>query len=347
MKAGTRLDRVDALRALALLPVLLVNLGSFHGADGGPMLQPAPAGSASAWVLTWLASALLAGKGITLLNFLVGYGLTLGRKPEQRARRLLSVGLLHGFLLYWGDILTSYALAMLMGLRHRRARLRSLIRRGLFWLLSGLLVMVLTTAIPAGDPAEPGLFSSVAKAQGFWPWWTANAETFGLMLLSLPIILPSTYGLLLLGLTAGRLRLLSHRRWRPLWRRLARWALPLVGLNLLVALPGWTAGEPLLSMPISLLMGLLSVPAWAAWLLARDTPPPSWLAQAGRNTLSIYLAGSLLIVLLLSGAGMHGRPGTVAVQAVALLAWLGLVGLSAAAARAGRRLPLEAWMARP
>lgn len=347
MKVGTRLDRVDALRALALLPVLVVNLASFQVSDPQALLAPSPADSGLAWLLVWLVSALLLGKGVTLLNFLLGYSLTLGRDPERRARRLLFLGLLHGFLLFYGDILSSYALAGLMAWRLRRARLRGLIRRALGWtLLGSLLFLAMSLSFAGGSPGttEPG-YGNVAQAQGLFAWWLANAELYGLMLLALPVTLPLSYGLALLGLAAGRLRVFSHRRWRSVWRRLARAAVPLVGINLALAL-ALMEGRGVLFMGLLPALALLTLPSWVAWLLSRAHLPRA-LVLAGRNTLSMYLGSSLLIVLLLSGAGLHAQPGTGAVLAIAVLAWAGLAAISASAAARGYRLPAEAWMARP
>lgn len=345
MRAGARLERVDALRALALLPVLVVNLGSFHAPEAGPMLAPMPADSLLAWGLAWLGTALLVGKGITLLNFLVGYSLTLGRAPLLRARRLLTLGLLHGFLLYYGDILTAYALAALMALRHRRARLRGLVWRGVGWLGLGLTLMAAVVAWSAGVPADsgPGWFGSVALAEGMAAWWTANAGAYAVACVSLLLTLPAAYGLVLLGLAAGRLRLLAHRRWRRLWQACARWALPLLAMNLVLAWPMLTQRE---SFGLTQALAVVSLPAWVAWLLLR-TELPQFLVLAGRNTLTVYLAGSLLLVTLLSGAGLHWPAGTGASFGLAFGAWLLFCGLGVAAARRGWRLPAEAWMARP
>ena len=182
------------------------------------------------------------------------------------------------------------------------------------------------------------------KASGLWPWWRANAASYGAALIGLALTLPSTYGLALLGLAAGRLRLLTHRRWAGLLRRWARWALPLLMLNLSVAWPVARA-EGIEGLVLSWILALLSLPSWVAWLLCLRKLPVT-LALAGRNTLSIYLAGSLLIVLLLSGAGLHWAGGSAAIMGLASLVWLLLLGCSAWAAARGWRLPAEAWMAR-
>jgi uncharacterized protein len=158
-------------------------------------------------------------------------------------------------------------------------------------------------------------------------------------------MLPLTYGITLLGLAAGRLRLLTHRRWRPRWQRLAHAAWPLVGLNLLVALAMLHDAFGV-GLWLSFFMALLSLPSWVSWCLLRSSLP-AFLPLAGRNTLTVYVGSSLLLVLLLSGAGLHWAPGSVALFALGLVAWTLLMALSARAARAGRRLPLEAWIARP
>ena len=100
-----RVAAVDALRALALLPVVAVNWGGYGALpDMGPMSPPTPAGSVLAEAVSWFMHALIAGKGISLLAFLFGYsqGLSQDRGEAGLARRrrrlgkLLLLGVLSG-----------------------------------------------------------------------------------------------------------------------------------------------------------------------------------------------------------------------------------------------------------
>lgn len=334
---------LDALRALALLPVIVVNWASYATPmNAALMLAPRPADSIPAQLLAALGSGLLEAKGVTLLTFLFGYGLVLGSRQASRVRRLLGLGLAHGLLLYFGDILTAYALAGLMALSHRRESLKRLRRRALSWLLMGLGLGVAIVSLSAGASDE-SLVVAPHAADGLLGWWQANALMYVAAWLMLLIVLPWTYALALLGMLAARLRWLTHRRWQAQRARLARAALPLLLLNL--GYGAWLVlTQPAAATALSALMALLTLPAWVAWLLQRQLP--AWLAAAGQQTLSVYLLSSLLLVLLWSPAGLGWSPGSAAVVLLAVLSWWLLMQGAAWLTRQGRRGPLEAWMAR-
>jgi uncharacterized protein len=340
---AARLAGVDALRALALLPVVLVNFASYVTPLSAPtMLEPRPADSLLAILVTAFTAGLIEAKGVTLLSFLFGYSLVLGSRHVARLKRLLGLGLAHGLLLYFGDILGTYAVAGALALRRRRERLRNLLRRAVFWTCSGLLITLPFGADTGeGDATALGL-GSLHQASGFFDWWTVNAQLYGFGWLALLVILPLTYGLVLLGICGARLRLLSHRRWRGRWQACARWAAPLLLLNLGYGL--LQATQPLAGVGLTSAFALLTLPSWVSFFLLRQ--PPSLLAAAGRNTLTVYIGSSLLLVLLLSGAGLALPLGSAATVGLALCVWVLLLGWSARAAGQGKRLPLERWLAR-
>lgn len=123
-REAPRAGAVDALRAAALLPVVAVNwVGYGFLPDAGPLGPAQPAGSPGAQAEWWVVAAVLACKGLALLAFLFGYGQGLSRRARgdqalavrrRRMRRLLALGVLHGLLLYGGDMLTVYALCGLL-----------------------------------------------------------------------------------------------------------------------------------------------------------------------------------------------------------------------------------------
>ncbi len=336
---------VDVLRAVALLAVVIVNVAGYRALpDAGPLPALGPGDGAAAFALTALVATLLQGKGVALLTFLFGYSLALGRTTHARSRlnRLLAIGLLHGFALYCGDILSFYALCGLAVLRHRRSRLRSLCRRIWVWgLLGSLLTGLLVALLPdLGGPSETTELALV-DAQTLQAWWVGNASAYGVQLLALPLYFLLGYPLLLAGLLAGRLQLLQHRRWRPLWQRaLRRWGLPLLLVNLVYGLAYAQALQDGDALPVvvglSHWVGVLSLIGLIPWVLLRDWP--AWLQRAGRNTLSPYLVSSVAAVAL----GMLWQPGLAAAYGFALWVWLLLSAWGASA----ERLPLEAWLAR-
>ncbi len=359
----------DALRALALLGVLAVNAAGYLSSPWGAVLgdEAAEAGSA-ARLLQGAMAFLVQGKAYPILAFLFGMSLAmaLAGRPRQpaleraraRQRALLLLGVLHGVFIYFGDILTMYALIGWLVLRHATApwaRLRGLLRRALIWaLVVGALAAVLVIAglamAPAADleaEAEPD-FTAVAT----WPeFWLLNAEGYGFIQVGTLVLGFALLRLLMLaGVAAVRLRWLTHPRWDGQRRRLLRrWTWPALVLNALygvayisfggdrdalgmVEVLGFSAG-PLLSMVM--VTALAQHARSAPWLLA--------LAPLGRRTLTLYVGHGLVCVLLFSGVGLGLRPGPFGLLAFAVglwtLAWL------AARASGRHRWPLEAWMA--
>ncbi|MBB4845324.1 uncharacterized protein HNP55_003871 [Paucibacter oligotrophus] len=359
---------VDGLRALALLAVIAVNwMGYASLPEAGPLGAALPASSWLAQASLALVAALLAGKGITLLAFLFGYGQGLSRRargqaalPHRRRRmqRLLLLGLLHGVFIYMGDILTLYAISGLLMLAWSDLRLRQLWRR-LIVLLALELLLSLAIAVwllQGGWVEKSAEFRSLAQASGWWDWIRLNGGSFlagalGQLLLALPFFM----GMMTAGLMAARLRLFSHRRWRG---RLQRWAStcfwPGLVLNLVWGLSLWQAlrsqNERLeqlcwtiyIWLALSLLVGLVPRLVLAAQGGARFM---QYLAPAGRHTLSIYIGSSLLSLLLLSGVGLGlGLSwGTATLLGLSLLYWGLWMGV---APRIKFRLPLEAWLSR-
>lgn len=349
--APPRVVAVDALRALALLPVVVVNALSYTELPGGGFyssLAGAPWWDVGAVALV---TALLQGKGIALLMFLFGYSLGWARAPRQRLRRLLGIGLLHGGLLYLGDIVHQYALFGLWVQRLRRWRWRWLVRMTVFWAALGtsLLVLSLWGATAAGvDEIRPG--PRLATASTWSDWVSLNAGGFfGDMPWMLAFLGPGMIAVMSLGLMAGRLRLLHHRRWRGVWARAARWAPGMLWLNgaygvwVALTLQESVAVAGITTMAMTWL-GPLTLATWVPWLLLRARWP-AWLVRAGRNTLTMYIGSSLLVVLALAGPALAWQPTPLELTLAALLAWGGLAGLSAWAAAQGRRLPLEALLA--
>lgn len=357
---------VDALRALALLPVVAVNwVGYALLPDAGPLGAATPADSW--WAQGWLIviATLLAGKGITLLAFLFGYSQGLSRQARgdqadaarrRRMRRLLLLGVVHGVLIYAGDILTVYAACGLLMLSWSRLRLRQLRRRFITLLTVELMLIVLVSPwiVHLARSEPPQVLSSLATPIG-WPGWLAlNAWGYfinQMSMLLLGFLLP--LGLMTAGLMAARLRLFSHPRWRAALQRCARrWLWPGLTLNLAwglalwhvlrIAEPGWSDVLYAFSMYVAmpLLVGLVP---WLVLAAQRREAAMARLALAGPHTLSFYIGSSLLSLALLSGTGLALPLGTAALGMLALLCWSLWV---AVAPRWRGRLPLEAWLSK-
>ncbi len=142
-----RISSVDTLRGFALLGILAMNITSyalFEGFDYRPVIL----GSiGKTTLLLWAARFILfEGKMRALFSMLFGAGVILltsrlekrgeaSRSADIFLRRnlwLLAIGVIHGFFLWWGDILYTYALTGLLFLYPcRKVNPKRLIAAGL------------------------------------------------------------------------------------------------------------------------------------------------------------------------------------------------------------------------
>jgi uncharacterized protein len=136
---GERLASLDLLRGVAVLGILAINIGGFAGPIAATISPNLPARASLADEAVW-ALGLLAfeGKMRALFTMLFGASLLLfveqadahGANGERLQFRRLGwlalAGYLHYLLLWWGDILFTYALAGFAALAFRHAPPRAL-----------------------------------------------------------------------------------------------------------------------------------------------------------------------------------------------------------------------------
>jgi uncharacterized protein len=348
-----RVEIIDALRGFALLGIVLVNVGYFASTwhiSGLP--DPAargPIDGAVAFVLTALAET----KFYLLFSLLFGYSFTIQMESARRAghalgpafiRRLLALFVLgagHAVLLFNGDILGTYAImgVILLVARKRSPRAAAGIAAAILVALATLVALSALSAPLIVDPAA--LAATARDAQEGYRG--SPADVIGSRVDELPtawtILLlfqaPCALALFLLGLAAGKLRLLHDAaEHRALWRRLR------LG-GLLIGLPGgvlyaWGTASRL-EHPVRALLidaaDVLLAPALTAGLTAtvilallspRARAVRQWLAPAGRMALTCYLTQSLVLAFIFTGygAGLVGRVGAGAATTIALSLFL-------------------------
>lgn len=362
--AGERLILLDALRGFALAGVLLANLRDFslYGLLDDAARGALPTAAFDAWADAAL-DVLVGGKAMTLFALLFGVGFALqlqragnnARARTRFARRmliLLGFGLLHAWLLWWGDILRYYALLGLLLIPLARWRARSLVLLGLFvTLLLTSLVQPLMGGWSArfGDGDALRADALAAFWHGDWGAWLRTNFAYDLyMHVSAWSLVFFTLGRLLLGAGLGRGGwLLEPARHRTQWTRLLWTCLP-AGLALTLAyalqdrelIARWTFGvEPMPARMVSrflrnaayLLTALGYLSAFVlAWLQPRGQRALAWFAPMGRMALTHYIAQSVAGIALFYGVGLglgprFGMPAVIGafVLIFALQAWLG------------------------
>ena len=119
-----RINEIDAVRAVALLGILMMNIMTFAGSyinlgTGEP--SASYTGTANEYSL-WFINSFVTSSFFTMFSFLFGLGFYIfmerarlrSDKPDllfvRRLVILLIIGILHGVFIWYGDILTQYAI---------------------------------------------------------------------------------------------------------------------------------------------------------------------------------------------------------------------------------------------
>ncbi len=169
---AARIDSIDVLRGFALLGILVMNVQAFAMPQAA-YFNPTAYGDlegANLWV--WLTGRMFFDqKFMTLFSMLFGAGIVLmagrakarggaGRVHYRRMGWLLVIGLLHAHLLWYGDILFTYAVCgmVVYPLRH---------------LSPGRLVALGTTLLAIGSAPSVGAGMSLP----YWPEEALSALT--------------------------------------------------------------------------------------------------------------------------------------------------------------------------
>jgi uncharacterized protein len=363
--AAERIVVLDVLRGIALLGVVIANVWLWF--SGITFLFPGVRDelvrlSADGVVFNGIG-VLVAGKAVATFSFLFGLGFAVQMlRAEARhvaiapvyLRRLavlLLFGAVHGFLLWYGDILMLYAVLGVVLLLVRRFTDRTLLVGAVLLLVAaplalGAVPLIMSVsgnsppapdlaAIAEGNAATLAAFRSGSPAQVF----PANLEQLRYMYLSPQAVgwSATTLGLFLLGLYAGRRRVFENvGTHRAGFTRVAAWGLA-TGLvfSLGVAVmyishsPDAIAAQPWLALLMAALVTFGTVPlalgyiATATLLLQR----PAWqrrlrhFVPVGRMALTNYLMQTVLCLLVFYGygAGLIGHVSSAVALTIALL----------------------------
>jgi uncharacterized protein len=327
-------DRIDALRGLALLGILLVNIQSFVWGGANPAGYLQEDSTTLDRALFFITVAFINMKFMPLFAMLfgVGFSLLLNRldavtaAPHAVFRRrmffLFGFGLLHGLFFYFGDITHMYALAGMLLLRHADQDVAALRRSLAFWWGGAIALAVLLGWGLAGSVPDP--IDLAAELEANFATFTqlsylgqlpTRASLFVDILIANVIGLPLAVALMLTGMLAHRSGWLADRNARA-WR-----AALIIGLAL--GLPSSLVYAELLYAEadtyflgaysaVAAVPGTVSVTlafAYAAAFFTRASPRVvAWLAPAGRMPLTNYLLQSVAMGALLSGWGFALAP---------------------------------------
>jgi uncharacterized protein len=331
-----RAAHIDSMRALALLGVVIMNIGSMVMMVNGR--EVFAAASTFDIGVAALDIIFVLGKARSCFAFLFGAGFAIlmmraeTKGPGFRrfyARRmavLLLFGLVNQIFLFWGDILVTYALLgfalMLAGRWSNAAMLKAGLALVLLPpLLAGLAQALLGQPLPdlldlprQGEAARAlAAFTSSsyldAVAQNIWMGSTRHATSTAHM----AIYDLSVFGLFLLGAWSVRTGILTRpQQHRALLRGIVKWCLP-VGLLLSIV-----NGAPYLGMrpeglaAAGITAAYVGVPIMAFFYLAAFAllfskgagTMQSFLAPAGRMSLTNYLVSGAFGTWVFYGYGL-------------------------------------------
>lgn len=364
---------VDSVRGFALLGIVLVNIHYF-GVSSSDGWFGADMSTAENQLGAITTSGLFLAKFYLLFSFLFGYSSTyvVKGKPENKKRWikrsliLIAFGALHAVLLFQGDILFVYGLLGLL-LWIFMFRKDSSIRRWAIFLyvLTAVGMIIVTVAAFLADMFVPitkeefltsSRLDELMLTGNFLEQAFARAELWvtllpGILFLQGPLVFVA----FLIGLMAGRNSALSSENFTDaLANKLIAFGLG-IGIPLQVfmgRLMAWTLADEVFSFGpfmlsiavIFLTGGLVSagIIGVIGKLVLRGRKLEI-LSSAGKNSLSIYLGQSLLLVILFSGwgFGLFGQTNLSINLLLGFLVWLVLSLLAVVSIRAGKRGPME------
>ena len=338
-----RIHALDLLRGWALFGVLWSNLNDSYGTR-----DPVTALDRG---LSWTQNYLVESRFYSLLILLfgVGFGIQLLRATERgtdlratyyrRSAALLAIGVVHGTLIWSGDILAMYALVSFALVMFRAVRTRRLLAAALFfWFLAPVIVRevrlfagrpVMIFARSADFVYPRGSWLTIEKVrlaeylQWFGRWGlTLYCTILAAFLMGLWAVKSgylkrvvedprTTRRLLLMALCAAAVGYASNAYSSELWPRYAPAAQPQFPFvpyqlnefrGIVLSLFGWaTMGSALVYAAILILL-------WQRPLGARVLRP---LAATGQMALTTYLTQSVVCTQLFYGygRGWYGRVG--------------------------------------
>lgn len=392
--SGERFASLDFIRGIAVMGILAANIVAF-GQPWSAYLWPdaflVPANDPGGWL--WIGQLVLVdGKMRGLFTLLFGAGMMLfvekawangsGRWLQfRRLVWLLLFGLVHYFLIWRGDILTSYAMIGAVALLCLRWKAKTQFIVGLLGYVVGaalyaamMVPLPFIADTPMGEqPAyaetranletgkqdalsDDAAMASLKTAGDYVGLTTFRAEEHAQeIFVNSMMFVFETLPLMLIGVALFRFGLFNGEMSSPRIRRWA-WAGLLIGIALHVAIGLWVkaggftyygtlagiiGASPLPRLPMLLGMAVL--------LSDLGNQATGWLGQrisaAGRAAFTNYLGTSVVMMLVFHGwaLGLFGKLDRPQLYLVVLLAWVVMLAWSKPWLERFRFGPLE-WL---
>ena len=365
--ASERHDVIDYLRGCALLGILVMNIQSFAMPFAVYFNPTALGDRGPVDFAIWLTGHLFFDqKFMTIFSILFGAGIVLmtsraearGARPARlhyrRMFALLVFGLIHAYLIWYGDILVLYAVCGSIVFLFRKLRPTLLLAIGIAVMAVESVFMVGAGATIASAPAEvqqeirdfwaPSaalLQEEIAAFQGGWLAQMPKRIQYSLDFHTFEMWIWGVWragGLMLIGMALLKWRVLAAERHRDFYPRLfvAGWmvGLPIILLGVIaMSRARWEVFYSFFvgtqfnywgSVAVSLgWIGLFI----SLWLTAALGGLAARLVAVGRTAFSGYILTSLICTFVFygHGLGLFGRVGRPGQWLVTLIVWTTLL----------------------
>ena len=366
-----RITSLDALRGFALLGILLINVWVFSMPEATLTTPTAYGDFTGANYWAWFVGHVFAqNKFITLFSALFGAGILLFTESKERKgqpavrlhyRRtavLIAIGLLHAYLLWYGDILVAYGVSAAVLILARDLEARQLAGLGVAFLsmYAGLLLFAAFTLGGSAllwEPAEAAIRQELATYRGGWIGQldhrvpTAFRRQIGIFENFWQI-----GGTMLLGMALYRWDVLTGERSTRLYRRLV--GLGVVGVAIVVAgvayieANDWSADAGIFWLQFNYVGSFLMAGGYVGlvMLYARrrpDGPVTRAFAAVGRTAFTNYLLQTVIATTIFygHGLGLFGYVTRVEQYGIVVAIWAIQVPLSVIWLRYFRFGPVE------
>lgn len=371
-ETGGRILTLDAVRGVAVMGILLLNIIAFAMPLPAYFNPMAHGGSTGADLAAWLINfVLFDGKMRGLFSILFGASMLLvidraeakGENPARvhyaRMIWLLMFGLLHMWLIWWGDILAHYALIGMLAFLFRDLPVSKMLGIGIALLIVQLVVTSFTPLAVIQAQADPGtagnaetlrvferffgtppaawIAEQVALHRGSWRGIAvAHFRNDGSPIHTLFQLGWETLAYMLFGMAALRSGMLTgdwtrarYRTWAaiglgialPAYALIAAWIMS-QGFSLIAVSAG--------AMPATVPFRPLAAVGWASLIILLMRPRgilTTRIAAAGRMAFSNYLGTSLICTTIFYGYGLgwFGRLSRAEVYLVVFVVWAGML----------------------
>jgi uncharacterized protein len=348
-----RIVLLDSLRGLGVLGILLCNAPDFAVPPGvAEAVKSWPHGTGPETLGVWFVTQwLFQRKFVTLFSMLFGVSIFLvggersdkerGATLRKRLSWMVLFGVLHGFAIWYGDVLLSYALAGFAVMFARSWSPKRLLWTGVsIWVVFSLLMTVGAVAMmlaPPGAGPSAGDSAQIAKAGlaeiqysgTFVQSLVQNAKDRLTLLPNEPIIFAMTASLMMIGLACFKLGLFTgEARTRTYVILLVIGLLALAGVGFVFfqfIVRGLPRPMSMVGLTVQMATAPLTTLAYVSLMVFASRAKGFWsaipkaLAPVGQMAFTNYLTQSVIMTAIFYGGrglNLHGevdRPGLAAI----------------------------------